>query len=358
MSMSFKILTLNDSEEWNNLLAKLPAEQQDIYYTPEYYSLYENYGDGKAMCFVFEKDGDIALYPFLINSVNALGYDLDKEYFDIQGAYGYNGVVSSSYEPSFIKEFYSEFNSFFSQESIIAEFSRFHPLLGNQEFSKNHMQNAFDRETVAINLQQTYSTIWSREYSSKNRNKIRKANKINYSSRIIVQPSKQEVNQFISIYKSNMKMVGADEYYYFNKNFFYNIFSHLRKYVLLINIEDNSGQVVCSSIFLHYGIFFHYHLSGRTVDADNSVNNFLLDEAVKYSKGLGAKIFHFGGGRSGAPDDSLLKFKSNFSKDRLPFYIGKKIYNPDIYNKVIRNWEMKYPEKTEKYKNYLLKYRY
>jgi hypothetical protein len=45
-----------------------------------------------AKCFVYQKGSNITLYPFLINSVNALGYNLDKEYFDIQGAYGYNGV--------------------------------------------------------------------------------------------------------------------------------------------------------------------------------------------------------------------------------------------------------------------------
>lgn len=358
MSMSYKILTLNDSEEWNNLLAKLPTEQQDIYYTPEYYSLYENYGDGKAMCFVFEKDGGIALYPFLINSVNALGYDLDKEYYDIQGAYGYNGVLIDSNEPSFIDDFYKKLDTYCEENNIIAEFSRFHPLIENQKYAQNYMQVLFDRETIVVDLTKGYDEIWLKEYSSKNRNKIRKAQKTGHSSRIIAKPSRQEIEQFISIYYSNMKMAGAEEYYYFNNDFFYNIFTQLKKHVLLINIEDNNGQVVCSTIFFHYGEFFHYHLSGRTANADNSVNNFLLDEAVKYSQSLGAKTFHLGGGRSSDSDDSLLKFKSNFSNKRFSFYIGKKIHNPDIYNKVISNWEMKYPEKTEKYKNYLLKYRY
>lgn len=355
--MNYKLLTLKDSKEWNSLLVKLPLNQQDIYYTPEYYSLYENNGDGKAMCFVFEKNGDIALYPFLINSVNALGYDLDKEYFDIQGAYGYNGVVSSSYKKGFIEEFYKAFNEYCVQSNIIAEFTRFHPLLGNQEFS-NYMQVIFDRETININLTQCFNKIWTIHYSSKNRNMIRKAEKKGYTYKIISNPLKQQIDTFISIYHSNMKMVGADKYYYFKNDFFYNTFFQQQNQALLFNIEDNKGKVVCSTIFLHYGFFFHYHLSGRTADADNSVNNFLLNETVKYSQGLCAKNFHLGGGRSAAPDDNLLKFKSNFSKNRLPFYIGKNIYNQDVYNETIRIWERKYPERTEKYKNHLLKYRY
>ena len=66
--MSYRILTLNEKKEWSISLEKLPVDQQDIYYTPEYYELYEKNGDGQAMCFVFEKDNDIALYPFLISS--------------------------------------------------------------------------------------------------------------------------------------------------------------------------------------------------------------------------------------------------------------------------------------------------
>ena len=74
--MNNKILSLAIFETWNKLLGALPYEQQDVYFTPAYYSLYEHNGDGKACCFVFEEGGKRVLYPFLMNSVNTLGYDL------------------------------------------------------------------------------------------------------------------------------------------------------------------------------------------------------------------------------------------------------------------------------------------
>ena len=49
--MSYRLLTLEQKEEWSTLLEKLPIDQQDIYYTPEYYELYECNGAGKAICF-------------------------------------------------------------------------------------------------------------------------------------------------------------------------------------------------------------------------------------------------------------------------------------------------------------------
>lgn len=99
--MNTKILTLDDSLEWSRLLSQFPSERKDVYFTPEYYFLYEAYGDGVATCFVFEKEGEIALYPFLINPITTLGYKLDKEYYDIQGAYGYNGIITSSEDADF-----------------------------------------------------------------------------------------------------------------------------------------------------------------------------------------------------------------------------------------------------------------
>ena len=73
--MTYRVLTIDEKEEWSVLLEKLPIDQQDIYYTPDYYELYEKNGDGRALCFAFQKNDDIALYPFLMNSVNDLGYD-------------------------------------------------------------------------------------------------------------------------------------------------------------------------------------------------------------------------------------------------------------------------------------------
>lgn len=147
--IDFKLIELSQKEKWNEMIARLPIEQQDIYYTPEYYSIYEKKGDGKAQCFVYERDGEIALYPFLINSVNDLGFKLNKQYFDIQGAYGYNGVATSSCEESFKKSFYTAFQNFIEEHSIIAEFTRFNPFLKNELFS-DYLESKYNQDNVML----------------------------------------------------------------------------------------------------------------------------------------------------------------------------------------------------------------
>ena len=173
--MSWEILSLKDTRKWENYFNQLPVKQQDIYFHPKYYKVYKEYRDGDPMCFIYLSDGELALYPFLRNPINSDDFSLNDEYFDIQGAYGYNGVVSSSYESTFVNGFHQAFSEFCNKENIIAEFTRFHPLLENHLFSNKHLTVIKDRKTVWLELKADKETRWKDSYSGNNRNMIRKA---------------------------------------------------------------------------------------------------------------------------------------------------------------------------------------
>ncbi len=353
--MQYKILTLADTREWNGLMDKLPSHAQDIYYTPEYYSLYQNYGDGKALCFVFEKDGETALYPFLINSVNRLGYILEKEYFDIQGAYGYNGLISSTNSPSFVHEFYKAFDLFCSTKNIVAEFARFHPIIENHRFSNENMTVRFDRNTVYLDLSPNIETIWEKSYSANNRNMIRKALKNNI--RISVGSTKEDYLGFYRIYVETMKNVSSASYLYFNEDYFMGFMKNLLdKHHLILAKHDN--EIIGGMILMVHKDYAHYHLSGRRKDFGKfALNNLFLDFAIKLAKKSGCKFFHFGGGNSTDAKDSLLRFKSNFSKGKAGFYIGKKVHDQKIYENVMDQWKSKHTNLHGQHTHKVLVYR-
>lgn len=353
--MKYKVLNNIKNNEWDKFIKLLPLNQQDIYFTPEYYELYEKNGEGKAKCFVFEQNGEIALYPFLINSVNELGYNLDNEYFDIQGAYGYNGVISSSNDREFINDFYKSFDKYCSENNIIAEFTRFHPLLSNYKFSEQNLNVVFDRQTISLDLTKDYDNIWKEEYSGKNRNMIKKAEKLGVTSNI--SQDENDYTNFIELYAETMKNVGATDYYYFDKTYFSNIRKGLNnnQYLIVSKIND---EFVGGMILFIYGDYAHYHLSARKREYGKyAINNHFLNYAVKIAKEQGCKSFHFGGGTGSDENDTLFKFKSNFSTQRGEFHFGKKIHNLEIYNKVVQQWEKQNHQKAEQYKNQLLKYR-
>lgn len=354
--MTYRIIDVTQKAVWNELINGLPADQRDIYFTPEYYELYEKNGNGQACCFVFQHSGEIALYPFLKNSINSLGIaKLDRGYFDIQGAYGYNGVVSSCYDSDFITAFHKCFDEFCSEQNIIAEFTRFHPIIRNDEFSKDYMIRIKDRQTVFIDITEDYDTITG-NYKASNRKKIRKALKNKFQ--ITYSNDEESFKAFYQLYTETMNNANADEFYFFDWEYFKNFKELLKDNFILINISDEK-ELYASFILTYYGRYAHSCLSARNIELSKfGANNLAHDLAIQKAKELGCENFHMGGGTTSNPDDPLLYFKSGYSRTLTDFYIGKRVHDQKIYEKVCREWEKNNQERAEKYKHFLLRYRH
>ena len=350
--MTTNNLTLKEFERWIASLKKIKSVRQDLYFTPEYYSLYQNYGDGEARCFVFEKDGECAMYPFLINPITPLGYKLDMEYYDIQGAYGYNGIISSSEDAAFVAAFWEAFDAYCQEKDIVAEFTRFHPLLNNQRLSSPKMKTFFSRHTVSLDLTLSEDDIWKTQISSKNRNMIRKAEKEGVT---IVESDDYET--FKRLYDGTMNNLHAEDFYFFPQSY-YDEYKQTFKDKSLLCLAMFEGKPIAGSMFMFSDDYAHYHLSGRDRDYSRyAANNLILWYAIKKAKERGCKWFHFGGGTTGDESDSLLKFKKDFSKTETEFWIGKRVHNEAVYNEIVRQWQESYPEYYAKNKVKLLGYR-
>lgn len=347
-----RLFTLSEIKEWKPWVLKLPTEQQDVYFTPEYYALYEQNGDGKACCFVYEEGGEIVLYPYLLNSINQIGYKLDDEYFDIQGAYGYNGIVTSSKDEGFLARFHETFGWYCQEQHIVAEFSRFHPLLNNHTLASPKMLTFYSRKTVKLDLTLSADEIWMNQFSSKNRNVIRKAEKDGVT---IVES--QNYDLFREMYDQTMRNVNAEGFYFFPPKY-YDTFKDTFGDNVMLCFAMYEGKPIAGSMFMFSKDYAHYHLSGRDKNYYKiAANNAILWYGIQKAKERGCKWFHFGGGTTGADEDLLLHFKQNFSKVNGEFWIGKRVHNQAVYDAVVAQWREKYPQSYEVNKVKLLGYR-
>lgn len=351
---SSRLVRIQEKKEWEDAFNKLPLEQQDIYYTPEYYSLYENYGDGKAKCFVFEKDGDIALYPFLLNSVNELGYELDENYYDIQGAYGYNGVVSSSYNSDFIDCFYYGFQNYCDENNIIAEFTRFHPLLYNHIFSSKHLNVIFDRPTVYINVNKTEKELWG-DLQRSTRKQINRCYKRHQVKVKLLENNEYDLNTFTNIYWDSMERVESSKYLFFNEEYF----KQILKLPNIIQYVASIDNIPISTIIAMKGKrILHGHLGGTLKDyLSISPFSILYWEMIKTAKKESLDFVHVGGGNTTKKDDKLLLFKKHFSNLQEEFFIGGKTYNQIVYDEIINQWKIKHSKSYKNNSNKILGYR-
>ena len=344
------LLTLENKKEWNAYLHRIPAEKRDIYFTPEYYSLYQNYGDGQACCYVYEKDGTVVLYPFLINAISPLGYELDKEYYDIQGAYGYNGIIASCYDTIVINSFWESFDLWCQDNRVVAEFSRFHPLLNNHLLASPKMKTFYSRRTVALDLMD--DDIWMHQISSKNRNMIRKAEK---EGIMIVESDDYET--FRKLYNGTMSDLHAEDFYFFPPEY-YSEYKQTFNDENLLCLAIYDGKVIAGSMFMYSEDYAHYHLSARNRQYSRyAANNLVLWYGIQKAKERGCKWLHFGGGTTGDDNDSLLKFKRDFSKTLCEFWIGKRVHNQSVFDEIVRQWQQKHIESYTLNKQKLLGYR-
>ena len=337
--MEYELIDLQEKKKWYDYLNKL--ESKDIYYTPEYCEIFQRNDKGTAKLFVYQKNGYLVYYPFLIRKINdlpflkSLQFRFSEELYDITTPYGYGGPITNAIgakdQQEVLQGFERCFAEFCFENFIITEFVRFHPILKNHEFYSS-VQKRHLRNTIFVDLTLNEAEIYQ-NYLSRNRNSIRKAEKSGLTVRI---KPKQELDKFISVYYATMAKKAADEYYFFSEQFFKNTMNLLEDRIELVEV-CYGNRMISAGLFLYYNDFVHYHFSGSAKEFLNlAPNNFMLDFMVKHAIQKGCKIFHLGGGVTNCENDSLFKFKKSFNKNgEMEFYIGTKIRNPEIYKEII-----------------------
>lgn len=356
--MNYELIDLTHKIAWNDSLNKIPSDQRDIYFTPEYYELCERNGEGKAMCFIFENDNQIALYPFLKNSVNRLGLiDCSEEYFDIQGAYGYNGVLSSNYDRKFIENFAKSFVICCKELNIIAEFTRFNPIIENHKFSQ-YLSIIKANKNVVVDLAWNPDDLWMKSYEHSTRKNIKKAERHGLLVKSFMGSETDEfwIKAFIDIYCSTMKRNNAKKCYWFNDEYFCTLRSLLSSKAVYFFTTKDAIAISCELV-LFKGNTAYSFLGGTLADYFPFRPNDLLKHGIIMKlKNMGLRYYCIGGGIK--IDDGIFRYKKSFAKNKVyDFYIGKRIHNKEIYDKVCAAWEKKYPAENENHKNMLLKYR-
>lgn len=335
------------SNKWDGYLEKFPVEKKDIYYTEDYTKLYEN-NEKTAQCIICEEDNNVLLMPFLKRTID--------EFLDFETAYGYGGPIANTENQKWIDKALQGMCECLKSEKYLCGFIRFHPLLYNRVYCGNIIKAIPDRHTVAVNLCQSEDEIWKTQITSKNRNMIRKAEKL--SLEYVVEDDFASIKDFITLYNKTMKRLSADRFYYFKDSYYREYICKMQGRGFLGTVRLD-GQVISAALFMYSEQYGHYHLAGSDrMYASYGVNNFLLWNTIRELKKRKVKEFHLGGGTGASVDDSLLKFKKSFSRDEKDFYIGKCIFDQEAYDDICRKWEKRHPELIPIYGGRLLRYRY
>jgi hypothetical protein len=357
--MAYRVLTVGDRQEWMNCLSRLPEDLQDIYFRPEYLALYGDY-NRRVECFVSEAGGEIGIYPFLRFRIRSLQWtDLQDEYYDIEGVYGYNGFVASTRDLRFTESCMNDWQQYCREQHVVAEFLRVNPLLQN-DMVLGHLELIKMKKNVVVDLSVSPEDLWMRSYEHCVRKNVNKAREAGLIAQWMTgsQMTPEQLESFVSIYYSTMDRRNSASEYYFPRSFFRGLVERLGEQCIFVFVMTPEGErISCELVLCSRTIA--YSFLGGTLAEHNALrpNNYLKHELISCLKSRGITRYFLGGGNS--EEDGIFRYKQTFAKNGVvDFYIGKKVYNKDVYTRLCQQWERLFPENKLSYGNFLLKYHY
>lgn len=315
----------------------------DIYFEEKYVELSLLLEEEGSEVFIYsyeDENGKISNY--VIKRPINIKID-DNKYFDIITPYGYGGPIIEyinqdikNVKLKLLENFEKDFTKTCIKNNIVSEFVRFHPVLKNALDFKEMYNPIFLQHTIATYCHEGNPT--EVEFSKSARKTIRRSLAQNVRYEIIENPKNLDV--FKEVYYATMDRHDAKNFYYFSNEYFDYIINNFNDNIINVNIIENENNIVISSglYFIYDNKYIHAHLSGTRPEYLQFSPAYILKQVVaEWAYNNGYKLIHYGGGYSSDPENPLYLFKKKFTKkDPLDYYIGKKIYNNEIYERLVK----------------------
>jgi hypothetical protein len=333
-----KVIPCEKSSEWRAALAV--HDKVDVCHMPEYHSAYQTRFPGaRAMLWTYSKHDYQLSYPFLLSPVilkNQKGESEETGYFDVSGVYGFSGPLSTTADRSFLDDAWKAFDQWAQEQKAICEFIRF------SVYAKNHTLASpvvivEPNRPISIALLPSSSEELLEQLPSKTRNMIRRANKEGLVAREI--NVRDGLRDFRELYEGTMARNQATRFFAYDDTYYEKLLSLPKEELVLHAVYQNEKMVAAAMGLIHKEFAF-YHLGASSQEASKiGAGNLALYDLACGAIKRGVNFLSVGGGRTTSPEDPLFRFKASNGTSVEQYYIGKRVLDPQSYDKVARMWK-------------------
>lgn len=297
--MSFKVLQIGDPE-WVRLINALPISRRDIHFDQRMLAPYcAAYGWKAGLAYLQEGD-DFIIQPILIDGKKQLRH-----------AYNFGGPVLVGVAS--LQEHLSGLRFWAQEKGALGEYCTLNPFF--YEHQCNLLTNGSTIKPLLIK-----EAVYIDLNNIKPRGTTRRlANKAQAAGVTVVEAGLASLPIFTKMYNEATEYLSMKEHWRFPETFF-NALYRIPKARLMIASLNGEPKASCILLAGHPYETAYYHFAASTERTSLGVSHLLVLAAAEYCKGLGHKRLFLGGGITNDPKDSLLTFKSGFSKLRLPVY--------------------------------------
>jgi hypothetical protein len=329
----FEVLSSENEEAWQAVVEE--AVQCDFYHLPAYHRLAEERGEGKARLFVYREGDHLVALPLLLRPIGELPWHVPGQevWLDATCVYGYAGPISSGSEiPESVRSgFRSALAESLERSGVVSVFSRLHPLIPHRGLLAGLGECVPVGKTVSIDLTlpiEVQRSHYRKDYK-RQINRLRRVGVV-----FSPDPDTIHLNDFIDIYRENMRRVEAEEYYFFDRGYFRGLLSALGADIHLFHCTMDD-EILCGGLFTSCDGIVQAHLVGSRAEyLELSPIKLLFDGVRLWANEQGATALHLGGGVGGR-EDSLFHFKTGFSKRAHEFAVWKWVILPDVYKGLV-----------------------
>ena len=343
--MDFEILSADgeDAARWTALIHRLPPALRDIHFLPEYGRIYRDSHGFEPLLAVYRSGKEFVLQPFVRRPLRDLpflaGMPDRGQFFDIANPYGFGGPLCSATNTAAAHDLYARFAAAFGawccNGRIASEFACLHPLMqGHQEATiRGILTPQLEKNVVIIDLRPSEEEILRRVRKG-HRSSIALAQR--RGIRVVkVAPNNENLAVFHEIYSATMMRRRAAPRWLLPLEYFNATIRELGEERTSLCVAYVGSEVESACMLIHDFATAYYHFAGtRAEHADSGVNNLLVWHSAMSVKKAGYQRLHLGGGVTRSPDDTLLRFKSGFSKDGVPLYSYFTVRHAAAYNQL------------------------
>ena len=331
-------IPVEEKTHWNSVVRSFP--NYDVFYLNEYVTAFmrEDEKNGIPLLLYYHNRSDRAINVVFKRDIaceKKLKGKLKKgEYFDLISPYGYGGFLGTILDFDSLNQIYNEYCR---ESGYICEFVRFE--LFSDYFQHYDGEVETRTHNVVRNLQLPLEEIWM-DFKQKVRKNVKKAE--SYHLEIRMENTDEHLQDFLDIYFSTMDRNHAESEYYFSEEFYQNL-NHMKENIMYFYVLHDEEVISCELVI--YGAENAYSYLGGTNREyfDLRPNDFLKYEIIKWAKKKGMKNFVLGGGYG--EDDGIFRYKACLApKGIVDFYIGRKIFDSESYEKLVKIREKENPD--------------
>ncbi len=241
-------------------------------------------------------------------------------YFDIISPFDFGGVFGDAEEAI---RLWQKLYWYMEDRRVVSMFLRCHPKSWASEVFTQHV-----RDNVVVDLNNTDVQMW--EGISKTAQDT-----VKQGQRAGLDYKPCPISDFMGLYLSNMRELKRDQWYHFPAEWFESIEPMVQCWGAY-----QDGALRGAHLYVPDGDILFYFLSASDLEYRNACrpNDWMFWQTMLRAKAEGFKLFYLGGGET----ESLRWFKQKWSRDRVPYYVAKAIFMPDVYRKLSQGRETNY----------------